>query len=88
MLDGDGDGRATPAELRAAARGASRAALALARAALLAARAALAAALAPAATLALDVKARLVGGRTSGLSEADAVCLAGAIAGGPAALGF
>jgi hypothetical protein len=63
-------------------------ALALADASLLTVKALILSSLAPAVALLLDIKAQVVGGSTKHLSEADVLCLAGAISGGTKVFGF
>ncbi len=87
-MDADADGLVSPAELRAFVGKAVRFALALAHAALLAARTLVLAALAPALTIGLELKAQVVGGAPDSLSEADILCVAGAVLGGARVLGM
>ena len=87
LMDADADGLVSPAELRAFVGKAVRFALALAHAALLAARTLVLAALAPALTMGLELKTQVVGGAPDSLSEADILCVAGAVLGGARVLG-
>jgi hypothetical protein len=88
LMDTDTDGLISPAELRTFVRKVVRFALALADASLLAVKALLLSSLAPTMAMLLDIKAQVVGGSANHLSEADVLCLAGAIVGGPKVLGF
>jgi hypothetical protein len=87
-MDADADGLVSSSELRAFVRKVVRFALALAHAMLLTVKTLVLAALAPIMTISLEIKTQVVGGSPDSLSEADVLCLVGAISGGASVLGM